>query len=73
MNETEKVIKEMKESAPGSTGLTIGFYKKYFQYFGEYFVAMLNSDNELPLLFKESIVKLMVVVLENTIFQLNIH
>ena len=58
VNEAEKVIKDMKVSAPGSTGLTIGFYKKYFQYFGEYFVAMLNSDDELPLLFKESIVKL---------------
>jgi hypothetical protein len=44
----------MKESAPGSTGLTIEFYKTY----GKYFVEILNSEDELPLLFKESIVKL---------------
>ncbi len=48
----------MKESAPGSTGLTIEFYKKYFKYFGRYFVDILNSEDELPLLFKDSIVKL---------------
>ena len=58
MDEVERVIKNMKESAPGSTGLTIGFYKKYFKYFGRYFVEILNSKDELPLLFKDSIVKL---------------
>ena len=57
-DEAWNVIKEMKESAPGSTGLTIGFYKIFFPYFGHYFVDMLNSENELPSLFKESIVKL---------------
>jgi len=58
VDEVERVIKKMKESAPGNTGLTIGFYKKYFKYFGKYFVEILNSEDELPLLFKESIVKL---------------
>ena len=48
----------MKESAPGSSGLTIGFYKKYFKHFGQYFVEMINSGEELPTLFKESVVKL---------------
>ena len=57
-DEVFKIIKNMKESAPGSSGLTIGFYKKYFKHFGVYFVEMLNSEDELPLLFKESIVKL---------------
>jgi hypothetical protein len=58
VDEVERVIKKMKESAPGNTGLTIGFYKKYFKYFGKYFVEILNSEDELPLLFKDSIVKL---------------
>ena len=58
VDEVERVIKNMKESAPGSTGLTIEFYKKYFKYFGRYFVDILNSEDELPLLFKDSIVKL---------------
>ena len=57
-DEVWKVIKDMKESAPGSSGLTIGFYKKYFKFFGQYFVEMVNSEEELPVLFKESIVKL---------------
>ncbi len=48
----------MKESAPGSNDLTIGFYKKYFEYFGEYFVDILNSNDKLPNVFMESIVKL---------------
>ena len=58
VDEVERVIKKMKESAPGNTGLTIGFYKKYFKYFGKYFVEILNSEDELPLFFKDSIVKL---------------
>jgi hypothetical protein len=36
VDEVERVINKIKESAPGSTGLTIGFYKKYFKYFGVY-------------------------------------
>ena len=57
-DELWKIIKDMKESAPGSSGLTIGFFKKYFKHFGQYFVEMVNSGEELPTLFKESIVKL---------------
>lgn len=57
--EAFKVIKEMSESAPGPNGLTIGFYKKFFPYFGEYFVCILNNyDNELPDAFNESLIKL---------------
>jgi hypothetical protein len=58
LDEIFKVIKTMNESATGSSGLTIGFYKKYFKHFGAYFVEILNSGEELPDLFKESIVKL---------------
>ena len=57
-DELWRIIKDMKESAPGSSGLTIGFYKKYFKHFGQYFVELINSGDELPTLFKESIVKL---------------
>jgi hypothetical protein len=58
LDEIFKVIKTMNESATGSSGLTIGFYKKYLKHFGAYFVEILNSGEELPDLFKESIVKL---------------
>ena len=36
-------VMSMKESAPGPNGLTIGFFKKYFPYFGESFVNLLND------------------------------
>jgi hypothetical protein len=42
-DELWRIIKDMKESAPGSSGLTIAFYKKYFKHFGQYFVEMVNS------------------------------
>jgi hypothetical protein len=32
--------------------------KKYFKHFGQYFLELINSGDELPTLFKESIVKL---------------
>ena len=44
-DEAYKVIKKMKVSAPGSSGLTISFYKKFF---GEYFITILNGEGELP-------------------------
>jgi endonuclease/exonuclease/phosphatase family metal-dependent hydrolase len=57
--EAYKVVKEMNESAPGPNGLTIGFYKKYFPYFGHYFINILNSDEcELPETFNVSLIKL---------------
>ena len=48
----------MKNAAPGANGLTIGFYKKYFPYFGVYFVDILNNADTLPDVFKISIIKL---------------
>lgn len=57
--EAYKVVKEMDESAPGPNGMTVGFYKKYFPYFGQYFVCILNSDErELPETFNISLIKL---------------
>jgi exonuclease III len=56
--EVSKVIKGMKCSAPGSSGLTIGFYKKYFEFFGMFFINLINNKDELPSVFMESIVKL---------------
>jgi hypothetical protein len=44
----------MGEAAPGSNGLTIGF----FPYFGKYYVGMVNHSEILPDVFKESIIKL---------------
>ena len=46
--ETEKVVRSMKNSAPGPNGLTIGFYKKYFHLFARDFIEILN-DFETPL------------------------
>ena len=58
-NEAFEVILKMRDSAPGSNGLTISFYKKYFKYFGEAFVEILNDDTGvLPNTFNESIIKL---------------
>ena len=49
----------MKESSPGENGLTIGFYKKFFDQFGQHFVEILNdSNNILPNTFNVSIIKL---------------
>jgi hypothetical protein len=56
--EAHKVIKKMKVSSPGSSGLTIAFYKKYFEYFGYYFISILNGEGELPKVFMDSLVKL---------------
>ena len=44
--ECSKCIKNMKPSAPGPNGLTIGFYKKYFEFFGEHFLELLNNQNK---------------------------
>ena len=53
------VIKEMNESAPGSNGLSINFFKKFFPLFGHFFVEILNdSEDILPDAFNESIIKL---------------
>ena len=53
------VIKDMKESSPGSNGLTIGFFKKFFPLFGHFFVEILNdSEDILPDAFNETIIKL---------------
>ena len=41
--EAEKCINEMNDAAPGPNGLTIGFYKKYFKYFGNHFIDILNN------------------------------
>ena len=46
--EADKVIRNMKSSAPGPNGLTIGFYKRYFHLFGRHFIEILN-DHESPL------------------------
>jgi exonuclease III len=57
--EAAKVVEKMKDTAPGANGLTIGFYKKYFRYFGEHFVDMLNNcEDELCECFNEIVIKL---------------
>ena len=57
--EAEKAIREMKGAAPGSNGLTIGFFKKYFHLFGKDFVEVLNNlDNPLTNTFNEVKIKL---------------
>lgn len=69
--EALKVVNDMDESAPGPNGLTIGFYKKYFPYFGRYFVCILNNyDNKLPECFNESLIKL-IPKNDNTIKNVN--
>jgi hypothetical protein len=51
--------KNMKDSSPGSNGLTINFFKKFFPLFGEDFVEILNdSESILPETFNETIIKL---------------
>jgi hypothetical protein len=54
-DEVWEVIKKMKESSPGSNGLSIGFFKKFFPLFGKEFVEILNdSDSILPDAFNET-------------------
>jgi hypothetical protein len=56
--EINKIIGEMKSSSPGLNGLTIGFYKKYFVFFGEEYVKIINGIGKLPNQFMESFIKL---------------
>ena len=57
--EAEEVVMKMDNSSPGPNGLTIGFFKKYFKYFGHYFIDILNDYQEaLPKTFMESKIKL---------------
>ena len=59
-DECKKTIENMKISSPGPNGLTIGFFKKYFPYFGHYFVEILNNYNHnLTKTFNEVSVKLL--------------
>jgi hypothetical protein len=58
-DEAYECIKRMSAAAPGANGLTIGFFKKYFPYFGKYYVEMVNSGDPLPNCFKESVIKLL--------------
>ena len=54
-----KWLKKIKVSSPEPTGLTIGFFKKYFPYFGKHFVDLLNDkDNELCETFNKINIKL---------------
>ena len=57
--EANSVVERMKSSAPGPNGLTVGFFKKYFHLFGEYFVEILNNTSS-PLsgTFTQSCIKL---------------
>jgi hypothetical protein len=58
-DEVYDVIKEMKDSSPGSNGLSISFFKKFFHLFGNFFVEILNeSESILPDAFNETIIKL---------------
>jgi len=43
--EAYECIIKMKESAPGPNGISITFFKKYFQYFGKHFIELLNNYN----------------------------
>ena len=53
------VIKDMKDSSPGSNGLKIEFFKKFFPLFGNFFVEILNdSEDILQTAFNETIIKL---------------
>ena len=44
--EAHEVVQNMKGAAPGPNGLTIGFYKRYFVYFGKYFVDLINRFDQ---------------------------
>ena len=53
--EAFEVIKNMKDSSPGNNGLSINFFKKFFPFFGEDFVEILNdSESILPETFNGS-------------------
>ena len=41
--EAERCVNSMNDAAPGPNGLTIGFYKKFFKYFGNHFIEILNN------------------------------
>ena len=57
--EAEEVVMKMDSSSPGPNGLTIGFFKKYFKYFGNFFIDILNNHQDsLPKTFMESKIKL---------------
>ena len=57
--EAFETIKNMKDSSPGNNGLSINFFKKFFPFFGEDFVEILNySESILPETFNETIIKL---------------
>ena len=57
--EAFECIQNMKEAAPGPNGLTLGFFKKYFKYFGHYFVKLLNrKDSIISKTFRHSLIKL---------------
>ncbi|CAF1017144.1 unnamed protein product, partial [Brachionus calyciflorus] len=57
--EAEEVVLKMKNSSPVPNGLTIGFYKKKFKYFGHYFVDILNDHTgKLSNTYYESKIKL---------------
>ena len=57
--EAEEVVLKMDSSSPGPNGLTIVFFKKYFKYFGNFFIDILNNHQDsLPKTFMESKIKL---------------
>ena len=57
--EAEEVVKNLKEAAPGPNGLTCGFYKKYFKFFGKNYVDLLNNTkSKLSKSFNEVVIKL---------------
>ena len=56
--ESYKIIEKMKSSSPGANGLSINFYKKFFPFFGKYYVNMINKAFSLPNQFNLSIIKL---------------
>jgi hypothetical protein len=56
--EAFNVIKNMKSSSPGPNGLTLRFYKKFFPFFGQNLVQMLNNiKHDIAKNFRDSIIK----------------
>jgi exonuclease III len=55
--EFQSVIQGMDESAPGENGLTIAFFKKFFNKFATYFIEMVNN-NIIPPKIKNSTITL---------------
>jgi hypothetical protein len=56
--EVYDVIKGMKHSSPGPNGLTLKFFKKYFPFFGKFYVNMINNlDNAIPNQLQDSMIK----------------